>query len=46
MMRTTEQTEIHGQAKKNAAGKLEATIIKLGPKPHEQAPPVAAKPKE
>lgn len=39
-------TEIHGLAKKNAAGKLEATIIKLGPKPHEQAPPAAAKPKE
>lgn len=31
-------TEVHGQAKKNAAGKLEATIIKLGPKPHEGAP--------
>ncbi len=39
-------TEIHGLAKKNAAGKLEATIIKVGPKPHEQAPPAAAKPKE
>jgi len=39
-------TEVHGLAKKNAAGKLEATIIKLGPKPHEQAPPKTEKPKE
>lgn len=39
-------TEIHGLAKKNAAGKFEATIIKLGPKPHEQAAPKAEKPKE
>jgi len=31
-------TEIHGLARKNAAGKLEATIIKVGPKPHENAP--------
>lgn len=34
--------EVHGLAKKNAAGKFEATIIKLGPKPHE-APPQADK---
>lgn len=39
-------TEIHGLAKKNAAGKLEATIIKVGPKPHEQASPKVEKPKE
>lgn len=34
--------EVHGLAKKNPAGNLEATIIKLGPKPHE-APPQADK---
>lgn len=31
-------TEVHGLAKKNAAGQLEATIIKLGPKPQDQPP--------
>jgi hypothetical protein len=34
--------EVHGLAKKNAVGNFEATIIKLGPKPHE-APPQADK---
>lgn len=31
-------TEVHGLAKKNAAGGFEATIIKVGPKPHETPP--------
>jgi hypothetical protein len=30
-------TEIHGLAKKNADGKLVATIVKVGVKPHEES---------